>query len=159
VGNDHLETDPGSGNDRIVQDGGPGDDTIKGYGGDGDDDCRINGGEGRDAIVYVVSAGDDSARIDGGKGRDTLEIKSNNQNFTVRDAKGKVLHKSGEGGSTIRVKNVESITIDGAPLTKAAVARRRTVPAVLAMPATEPVPCSGPRVCRVSILPTIDGLP
>ena len=134
-GNDGLNANGGLGNDWIVQFGGAGDDTISVNGEDGDDFIavfgetgndtisvdggggndivRIFGGPGDDIITYTISDGEDDALIDGGSGYDTLTINAGDKILKVFDQQGNVIYSSGAGGSAIRVKCIEHVTVVG----------------------------------------------
>jgi len=112
-GDDVMEIHAGAGQSVINQLGGSGNDTMKVTGSTGDDTIKINAGDGNDTLTYIVSSGTDVVHIDGGPGDDTLTINKNQKNFTLFDNSGNVIFKSGDGGSTITVTNIEHIKVIG----------------------------------------------
>jgi len=88
---------------------GSGDDMLKAFASIGNDVVRIDAESGKDAITYDVSEGNDQVFIDGGRGYDTLTINKLTQNYTVYDARGRVIHREGTGGTAIRVRDIENI--------------------------------------------------
>ena len=77
------------------------------------DTIDINAGYGNDTITYVVTAGTDVVHIDGGPGDDKLTVIKNQKNVTILNDTGTIICKSGDGGTTITVINVEHITLNG----------------------------------------------
>jgi len=82
---------------------------LKAFASIGNDVVRIDAESGKDAITYDVSEGNDQVFIDGGRGYDTLTINKLTQNYTVYDARGRVIHREGTGGTAIRVRDIENI--------------------------------------------------
>ena len=112
-GDDVMELIGDIGSYIFNQIGGLGNDTIKVTGGSGNDTIDINAGYGNDTITYNVTAGTDMVDIDGGPGDDRLTVNKNQQNVTILSDTGTIICKSGDGGTTITVVNVEHITLNG----------------------------------------------
>ena len=112
-GDDTMTVQAGTGGSRITQTAGPGNDILEVQGATGNDIITINAGEGNDTITYTVTAGTDVAHIDGGPGDDKLTVNKNQQNITILSDTGTIICKSGDGGTTIAVINVEHITLNG----------------------------------------------
>ena len=123
AGNDTLKNFGGSGNDKIVQNGGADDDNLTADGGAGDDEIKMIGGDGNDMFTYNVSAGNDKVLISGyGEEKswfnpgqfqtDNAVINfKNGDNFTIKDADGKVLYQQGKGGSVITVQDIDNLQL------------------------------------------------
>ena len=60
-----------------------------------------------------MTAGTDLFTINAGKGDDKLTVNKNQQNVTILSETGTIICKSGSGGTTITVVNVEHITLNG----------------------------------------------
>lgn len=112
-GDDVMEVHGGTGKGRFTQIGGAGNDILKFEGDTEDDIITINSGEGNDTIVYTVTGGTDVVHIDGGPGDDKLTVNKNQQNVSILSDTGTIICKSGDGGTTITVINVEHITLNG----------------------------------------------
>ena len=108
-----MEASGGMGQNRIEQYGGQGANTMKMRGATGDDVIIMYGGPGEDTLEYDVTSGADTVTINGGSGCDTLTINKNQKNFTIQDYAGKVLLKSGSGGSTITILNIQYTKVIG----------------------------------------------
>ena len=101
------------GKDKIEQYGGTGNTTQYAEGSEGDDWILQVGGDKLSDQTAILGEGNDTVYQYGGKGDDTLTINKKGQNFTLVDNNGKVIFKSGDGGSTITVTNIEHIKVIG----------------------------------------------
>ena len=108
-----MEIAGGRGGAHIEQYGGQGTNTMKLTGSTGDDVTMMYGSPANDSMTYTVNAGADTVTINGGSGCDTLTINKNQKNFTIQDYAGKVLLKSGSGGSTITILNIQYTKVIG----------------------------------------------
>jgi hypothetical protein len=138
-GDDEMYATGGMGNDNITQLGGPGRDRMFVNGGYGtyiptdrqngfedDDVITVKSGDGNDTITYVLSPGNDRVFIDGGHDYDTLIVRGYGYDgvgkgktklngmfsFTIVDRKGRVLYQNGEGGTLIRIKEIENLQVE-----------------------------------------------
>jgi Ca2+-binding RTX toxin-like protein len=112
-GDDTITVHAGTGNSRITQIAGSGNDILEITGSQGDDIVTINAGEGNDTIVYNNTSGLDLVHVEGGPGDDKLTVIKNQQDVTILGGTGTIICKSGNGGTTITVVNVEHITLVG----------------------------------------------
>ena len=105
-----MTASAGPGNDNITQRGGLGRDTLIANGGGGNNNVTQRGGKGADTLIYNGGSGQDNVTMTGGRGRDTANI---NGDVTVLNRKGRVLHSGAPGGSTVTVKGVENLNVNG----------------------------------------------
>jgi hypothetical protein len=112
-GDDVMEVHGGTGKGRFTQIGGTGNDTLTLEGDTGDDIIVRDAGPGNDTITYTITAGTDVVHIEGGPGDDKLTVNKNSQNVTIISETSTIICKSGDGGSTITVLNVEHIILNG----------------------------------------------
>ena len=112
-GDDVMQVQGGTGKGRFTQIGGMGNDIMELKGNTGDDIITIDAGPGNGTITYTVTAGTDVVHIEGGPGDDKLTVNKNSQNVTILSETSTIICKSGDGGSTITVLNVEHITLNG----------------------------------------------
>jgi Ca2+-binding RTX toxin-like protein len=79
----------------------------------GNDTIAMYGGKVNDTMTYNVTGGSDNVTINGAQGDDNLTINKMGQKITLVDNNGKVIFKSGDGGSTITITNIEHIKVIG----------------------------------------------
>jgi hypothetical protein len=103
----------GSGDDKIYQYGGKGNNTMILKGSTSDDTILMHGDAATDTMNYTVTGGSDKVTINAAQGDDILTIKKNQKNFTLVDSNDNAIFKSGDGGSTITITNIEHIKVIG----------------------------------------------
>jgi hypothetical protein len=111
-GDNDMGAAGGDGPDSIEQYGGPADNHLEVDGYFGDDVIAMYGGPGNNTFIYHVSDGNDQVTILGGGGERnqlTIYLEDLNMNFTLKDYQGRVLFRTGEGGTTITVANLRHI--------------------------------------------------
>ena len=108
-----MTAEGGTGTNKITMYAGPNENNMYATGGQGDDTIKIYGGQSKDTIRYDLTAGTDTVTIDAGQGDDRLTVNKNQQNVTILSDTGTIICKSGDGGTTITVINVEHITLNG----------------------------------------------
>ena len=83
---------------------------MKADGGAGNDIIRLRGGHGKDQIIYKASPGKDKVTLNAGKGNDEVLISTNGHPIVVMVGS-RIVYSQGEGGTVVRVKKAENISI------------------------------------------------